>query len=64
MADVDQKYVFPIQIALIAIRPDISICTLLPIYVIIIELTRHCEEYIERWYSVKCNKYEPKYECF
>ena len=60
MADVEQKYVFPIQIAHIAIRPDILIYTLLPRYVIIIELTRHCEKYIGRWYSVKCSKYEPK----
>lgn len=52
MPDVDQKYVFPIQIALAELCRDIFIYSVLFKYAITIELTCPCEENMRRWYSV------------
>ena len=50
---------FSIQIALTALCPDILIYSPSLRHVIIIELTCPCEENMERWHSVRSNKYEP-----
>ena len=59
VTDCNKQYVFPIQIALTALCPDILIYSPSLRHVIIIELTCPCEENMERWHSVKFNKYEP-----
>ena len=58
VTDCNKQYVFPIQIALTALHPDILIYSPSLRHVIIIELTRPCKENMERWHSVKFNKYE------
>ena len=59
VTDCNKQYVFPIQIALTALRPDILIYSSSLRHVIIIESTCPCEENMEIWHSVKLNKYEP-----
>ena len=59
MTDCNKQYVFPVQIAFTALRPDILIYSPSIRHVTIIELTCQCEENMERWYSVKFNIYEP-----
>ena len=57
LADIDSNSCFPIHIAYIQLRSDITIFSNVLRKVIIIELTCPCEENMESWRSTKINKY-------
>ena len=57
IADLNKNYCFPFHIAFTQLRPDIRICSNRLRKVILIELTRPCEENKESWHGTKINKY-------
>ena len=59
VTDCTKQYVFPIQICLTAFPPGILIYSPSLRHVIITELICPCGENVERWHTVKSNKYEP-----
>ena len=57
LADLNKTYCFPMHIAFIQLRPDITIFSNSLRKVILIELTCPCEENMESWHDTKINKY-------
>ena len=57
ISDISDNYVFPIHIALTALRPDLILYSNTSKRVIMIELTCPCEENMESWHSAKLSKY-------
>ena len=56
-ADLDDGYLFPVHIAMSALRPDIVLFSNLLKRVVIVELTCPCEENMETWHTSKLQKY-------
>ena len=57
ISDLSPNYVFPCQIALTELRPDVVIYSNTLKHVILLELTCPCEENMECWHSTKLSKY-------
>ena len=57
LADIDNDFIFPAQIALTQLRPDVVIFSKALKRVIIIELTCPCEENMSSWHASKLSKY-------
>ena len=57
LADLNKTYCFPVDIAFIQLRPDITVFSNSLRKVILIELTCPCEENMESWHGSKINKY-------
>ena len=57
ISDLNENYVFPIQIALTELRPDVVIFSKSLRRVILVELTCPCEENMPSWHSTKISKY-------
>ena len=57
MSDLNANYVFPIQMALTELRPDIVIFSNSLRRVILVELTCPCEENMPSWHTTKTSKY-------
>ena len=57
ISDLDQSYVFPFQIALTELRPDVVIFSKSLKRCILVELTCPCEENMNSWHSTKLAKY-------
>ena len=57
LADIDDNYIFPVQIALTQLRPDIVVFSTSLKRVVLIELTSPCEENMNNWHVTKLNKY-------
>ena len=59
LADVKGDYLFPFQLALTELCPDILLFSKSSKRAVLVELTCPCEENIENWHSQKLNKYTP-----
>ena len=57
LADVKGDYLFPFQLALTELRPDILLFSKSSKRAVLLELTCPCEENMENWHSQKLNKY-------
>ena len=57
ISDLGPKYVFPFQIALTELRPDIVIFSKALRRVVLLELTCPCEENMTTWHATKLSKY-------
>ena len=57
ISDLNANYVFPFQIALTELRPDVVLYSNSLRRVILIELTCPCEENMSSWHSTKMSKY-------
>ena len=52
-------YLFPLQLALTELHPDILLFSESSKRAVLLELTGPCEENMENWHSPKLNKYTP-----
>ena len=59
LADVKGDYLFPFQLALTELHPDILLFSKSSKRAVLLELTCPCEENMENWHSQKLNKYTP-----
>ena len=59
LADMKGDYLFPFQLALTELRPDILLYSKSSKRAVLLELTCPCEENMESWHSQKLNKYTP-----
>ena len=53
------NYLFPFQLALTELHPDILLFSKSSKTAVLLELTCPCEENMESWHSQKLNKYTP-----
>ena len=59
LADLQEDYIFPFQIAVTQLRPDVVLYSKALKRVILLELTSPCEENMNMWHMNKLNKYGP-----
>ena len=59
LADLQDDYIFPFQIAVTQLRPDVVLYSKALKRVILLELTSPCEENMNMWHMNKLNKYGP-----
>ena len=59
LADVKGDYLFPFQLPLTGLHPDILLFSKSSKRAVLLQLTCPCEEDMEKWYSQKLNKYTP-----
>ena len=59
LADVKGDYLFPFQLALTELHPDILLFSKSSKRAVLLELTCPCEENMENWHSQNLNKYTP-----
>ena len=59
LADMKGDYLFPFQLALVELCPDILLFSKSSKRAVLLELTCPCKENMESWHSQKLNKYTP-----
>ena len=59
LADVKGDYLFPFQLALTELHPDILLFSKSSKRAILLELTCPCDKNMENWHCQKLNKYTP-----
>ena len=59
IADVKGDYLFPFQLALTELLPDILLFSKSSKRVVLLELICSCKENMENWHAQKLNKYTP-----